>query len=294
MQPSTWRVGRPSVNAGTTVAGLIVAGQAANGPAIAPERDGCQIYDLALFPKLPFTFVYGGGFAAFLEEVEQGIRDAKEQHGVRIFNMSINTWNPVQRHSYSTLAAQLDAIADRHGVLIVNSAGNLKPAEARSPWPATPREILAYFAGRTSPDTICQPTESVRGLSVGALNCPGGPQLADTPARYSRRGSGLQVGIKPHFVHYGGSAPLTADHLTGLVSLQADGVAAHVCGSSYAAPLTARTLAELDRGTSNFLEPRTLRALAVHHADTPEPLTRRGSSIAASAIGRRYSITRPR
>ena len=116
----------------------------------------------------------------------------------------------------------------------------------------------------------------MRGLSVGALNCPAGPQLADTPARYSRRGPGLQVGIKPDLVHYGGSGPLLADHPTGLVSTKADGSAVHVCGTSFAAPLAARTLAELDRSTSNFLAPRTLRAFAVHHAETPEPLTKRG------------------
>lgn len=261
---------------GSSVAGLIVAGQAANGPSVAPERDGCQIYDLALFPNIPFNFVYSGGFADFLEEVEQGIREAKEDHGVRIFNMSINSWNAVQRHSYSTLAARLDAIADRHGVVIINSAGNLKRAEARSPWQKTPREILAYFAARTEPDTICQPTETVRGLSIGALNCPEGPQLPDTPARYSRRGPGLQVGVKPDLVHYGGCAPLVSGHSTGLVSAKADGSPVHVCGTSFATPLTARTIAELDQSTSNFLAPRTLRALSIHHANTPEPLTKRG------------------
>lgn len=91
---------------GSNVAGIVVAGQAANGPAIALERDGCQIYDIALFPKLPFDFVYSGGFSDFLEEVEQGIREAKDEQGIRIFNMSINTWNAVQRHSYSTFAAR--------------------------------------------------------------------------------------------------------------------------------------------------------------------------------------------
>lgn len=281
---SRWTLGRfdhltpTQVDAvhGSNVAGIIVAGQAANGPAIAPERDGCQLYDLALFPKLPFNFVYSGGFSDFLEEVEQGIREAKDEHGIRVFNMSINTWNAVQRHSYSTLAARLDAIADRHGVLIVNSAGNLKPADARAPWQKAPRDNLAYFAARTVPDTICQPTESVRSISVGALNCPGGPQIGDTPARYSRRGPGLQVGIKPDLVHYGGSGALVAGHETGLVSSKADGAAVHVCGTSFAAPLVARTLAELDLTTSHFLAPRTLRALAIHHADTPEPMTKRG------------------
>lgn len=266
---------------GTSVAALAVAGQAANGPAVAPEPDGCQIYDLPLFPKLPFGHVYPGGFAAFLEEVEQGVREAKDVHGVRIFNMSINTFNAVERHNYSALAARLDAIADRHQVLIVNSAGNLKGADVRAPWPKTPREVLAYFAARTAPDTICQPTESVRGLSVGALNPPGTAQVADAPARYTRRGPGLEVGIKPDLVHYGGAAPLAVDQTTGLVSAKPDGSATLVCGTSFAAPLAARTLADLDQKTSGGLAPRTLRALAIHHADWPAPLTKRGLRVLA-------------
>jgi Subtilase family len=153
---------------GTKVASLVVGAQAANGPQIAPEQDGCEVYDIALYPRLPFNFHYRGGFTDFLEELEQGIREAKENHNIRIFNMSINCLTEVQRHSYSTLAARLDAIADRHGVLIVNSAGNLLRSEARRPWSASPRENLTYFAARTSPDTIYQPTETVRGVSVVA------------------------------------------------------------------------------------------------------------------------------
>jgi hypothetical protein len=281
---SSWTLGRfdhltteqVDANHGSKVAGLLVAGQAVNGPDIAPESDGCEIYDLALYPKMPFNFVYTAGFIDFLEEVEQGIREAKEQYGVRIFNMSINTLHPVQRHSYSTLAARLDGIADRHEVLIINSAGNLKRNEARSPWSKTPRENLQYFASRTSPDTVFQPTETVRGLSVGALNCPGGPHIPDTPARYSRRGPGLQVGVKPDVAHYGGSGPLVETDPTGLISAGLDGKTAHICGTSFAAPLVARALAELDVRTEQSLAPRTLRALLVHHADTPEPLRQRG------------------
>jgi hypothetical protein len=261
---------------GTKVATLILAGQAANGAAVAPEPDGCEVYDLALFPQLPFNFVYKGGFTDFLEEVEQGVREAKETYGIRIFNMSINCMTSVERHSYSTLAARLDAIADRHGVLIVNSAGNLKRDESRSPWARTPRENLNYFASRTSSDTVCQPTETVRGLSVGALNCPGGPHLADAPARYTRRGPGLQVGIKPDVAHYGGSAPLNEADPTGMVSAGMDGAPAYVCGTSFAAPLIARTLAELDLSTEQSLAPRTLRALMLHNAETPGPLAARG------------------
>jgi hypothetical protein len=225
---------------------------------------------------MPFSLVYKAGFTDFLEEAEQAIREAKQDHGIRIFNMSINCLTAVQRHSYSTLAARLDAIADRHGVLIVNSAGNLKRDEIRAPWARTPRENLAYFASRTLPDTVCQPTETVRGLSIGALNCPNGPQLPDTPARYSRRGPGLQVGVKPDLAHYGGCGPIRENDPTGLTSADPDGRSVHVCGTSYAAPLVARTLAELDLLTERSREMRTLRALTVHSAQTPEPLKARG------------------
>jgi hypothetical protein len=261
---------------GTKVATLMLAGRAANGPSIAEEPDGCELYDLALFPRLPFNFVFKRGFTDFLEEVEQGVREAKESFGIRIFNMSINCLTAVQPHSYSTLAARLDAIADRHGVLIVNSAGNLKRNESRSPWARTPRENLSYFAARTASDTVCQPTETVRGFSVGALNCPGGPQLADTPARYSRRGPGLQVGVKPDIAHYGGSAAMVESDSTGLVSAGLDGAPVHVCGTSFAAPFVARTLAELDLATEQLIAPRTLRALVLHSAQTPQPLQARG------------------
>jgi hypothetical protein len=261
---------------GTKVATLMLAGQAANGPSVAAEPDGCELYDLALFPRMPFNFVYKGGFTDFLEEVEQGVLEAKENFGIRVFNMSINCMTAVQPHSYSTLAARLDAIADRHGVLIVNSAGNLKRNESRSPWARTPRENLNYFAARTASDTICQPTETVRGFSVGALNCPGGPQIADTPARYSRRGPGLQVGIKPDIAHYGGSGPMVETDPTGLVTAGQDGAPVHICGTSFAAPFVARTLAELDLATEQFLAPSTLRALMLHSAQTPRPLQARG------------------
>lgn len=281
---SDWTIGRfdhlgPSdveVSHGTRVAALIVAGQAANDPSIAPEADGCEVFDLALFPRLPFSFVYPAGFTDFLEEVEQAVREVKESHNVRVFNMSINCLTAVQRHSYSALAARLDAIADRHGVLIVNSAGNLKRDEVRSPWARTPRENLAYFAARTLPDTICQPTETVRGLSVGALNCPVGPQLGEVPARYTRRGPGLQMGIKPDVAHFGGCGPLRENDPTGLISADADGSSLSVCGTSYAAPLVARTVAEVDLLTEQSLATRTLRALVLHNSEVPRPLRLRG------------------
>jgi hypothetical protein len=77
---------------------------------------------------------------------------------------------------------------------------------------------------------IGYPTGLVRAISY----------RRDAPARYSRRGPGLQVGIKPDLAHYGGCGPLNDDDPTGLKSADSNGQTVHVCGTSYAAPLIAR------------------------------------------------------
>jgi hypothetical protein len=45
---------------------------------------------------------------------------------------------------------------------------------------------------------------------------------------------------------------------TGLVTAGQDGAPVHICGTSFAAPFVARTLAELDLATEQFLAPSTL------------------------------------
>jgi hypothetical protein len=86
--------------------------------------------------------VYGQrGFEAFLEELEAAIAEARDQHGVRVFNVSLNVVAPVDPDTYSIYAARLDDIQDRLGVLIVNSAGNLHGNEWRRPWPAKPAQV---------------------------------------------------------------------------------------------------------------------------------------------------------
>ena len=58
--------------------------------------------------------VYGQrGFEAFLEELEAAIRDARDDFGIRIFNMSLNLRSPVEQNQYSVYAARLDEIQNR-------------------------------------------------------------------------------------------------------------------------------------------------------------------------------------
>ena len=261
-------------NHGTLVAGMLVAAQGANGREIGRESDGCELVDIPLMPRRRFLDIYGPrGFEAFLEELEAAVAEARESHGVRVFNMSLNIRSPVEQDFYSIYAARLDEIQDRHGVVIVNSAGNLDGADWRAPWPGRPGQALAALATRTNPDTVYMPCESVRAVAVGAVNPPGGAHLAGAPTTYTRRGPGMRVGMKPDLAHYGGVGDPKSPAVTALASCDAAGAITETRGTSFAAPLVAKTLAALDIATGQRLETRTLRAFLVHNASVPECLT---------------------
>ena len=160
-------------------------------------------------------------------------------------------------------------------MVIVNSAGNLDGAEWRAPWPLKPGQALAALAVRTGPETIYMPCESVRALAVGAVNPPQCKHRVGTPTTYTRRGPGLRVGIKPDLAHYGGAGDNTKLDHTGFRSCAHDGTTSQIRGTSFAAPLVAKTLAALDIRTGEKLDPRTLRAFLIHNAETPKALNSR-------------------
>lgn len=271
---------------GSMVAGILVGARGANGAEVGREEDGCDIFDIPLMPTERFLDVYGvRGFEAFLEELEAAVVEARDTHGVRVFNMSLNVTSPVEQNLYSVYAARLDEIQDRHGVLIINSAGNLQGAEWRPPWPRRPRQAIEALACRTNPDTIFMPCEGVRMLAVGALNPPDGAHIAGAPATYTRRGPGLRVGIKPDLGHYGGVGDST-NEATALATCAMDGSRCDTRGTSFAAPLVAKTIASLDIMTREELTVRTLRAFAIHNAVIPECLSNRSlKEIARQFVG---------
>ncbi len=140
----------------------------------------------------------------------------------------------------------------------------------------TPLSMSCATLPRASPkDTIFKPA-SVRSISVGALNPPGCGQVEGAPTVYTTRGPGLQVGVKPDVAAFGGAGSTAPGASTGLSSINPAGVRQAVAGTSYAAPLVARALAGLDAATEGGLTTEALRALLLHHAAVPEPLTKRG------------------
>lgn len=182
-----WVVGRWNILAdehvdashGTFIAALLVAGSAMN-PGTLTEADGLEIYDARVYPSDPTFSQYYLNLDDFFNEMEAAIIEARNQHGVRVFNLSINVVTPVVPDTYSRWASRLDRFADDHDVIIFTSVGNLD--DHRPEWPESHDVALAMLASAQN-DTILTPAESARNASVGAVNPPGmANAIAHAPA----------------------------------------------------------------------------------------------------------------
>ncbi|MEN9659194.1 MAG: hypothetical protein RL571_2659 [Pseudomonadota bacterium] len=258
---------------GTFIAGLISAGAALNKNTPQLQETPCKFYDMGLFATDPNEFrkLFPKGFYDFLQQLDFEIPDAKK-HGVRIFNMSLSMSLPVEDDSYSFFASVIDEISDNHDVIFVLPAGNLDSAFSRDPWPSTPEDILAMLAKyrHSGKDRILQPCESIRSISVGALE-PASEVNALKPSTYTRRGPGPALGIKPDLAQVGGFSKLDA----GLYSVNPAGNKVSGCGTSYAAPLVAKSLAILNSSIEGNISREVLISLLIHNANYPKPLNKK-------------------
>jgi hypothetical protein len=191
--------------------------------------------------------------------------------GARVFNMSLALERQVADDSYGQFAAQIDSMVDEHDVVFVLPAGNLPIALCRSDWPDDANSTLQMLAEyrHAGKDRILQPAESIRAIVTGAVNPPTCAGAALRPANYTRRGPSAALGTKPDVAHVGGRGKQNAHEL---VSLDQAGLLVDGCGTSYAAPLVARLLANLDHQIQGYVERETLFALLVHHARPPDEL----------------------
>lgn len=276
---------------GTFIGGLLVAGRSLNAQPLIAEADGCELADLALLPAEhqpgAFAQYYPNGVLDFLDEVDASVAQLRQQYGVRVFNFSMNLQGEqADPDFYSAFAERLDRIADTTDSLFVISAGNLDSPHMRPEWPTDPIAALRTLAAARD-DNLLIPAESIRNVSVGAVNPE---QLEDCVAyalaSYSRRGPGLRSGVKPDFCHVGGAGRADPTMPTGLNSVNASGVLCHGCGTSYAAPLVAKTLAALDHAIEGDVSRETLLALLVHHSSLPKPLLAKAfSALARHLVG---------
>lgn len=277
---------------GTFISGLLVAAGPLNPSLLDPNRSACRIVDLKVLPADPgntgmlFGRYYPGGAAEFLDEIEDAVRDARKRHDVRVFNLSVNFDAPGDDTRYGFAAQRLDEIARRHDVIFVISGGNLQPSDQRAEWVTNPDTNLAALVRETR-TTISEPAESLFNVAVSALNPPGLPgQVPFALTRYSRRGPGLRGATKPDVAHIGGSGTydLIAGH--GLQSIDESGAEVTDAGTSFAAPLVARELADLDAAIQGDVPRETLLALLIHEAKMPKQLQKGAlGGVAAQLAG---------
>jgi len=251
---------------GTFIAGLLINGAAFN-PGQPIETDPCRFFDFDLFSedhnKLEENFEQG--FLGMMRQLDVQL-SALKQVGLRVINLSLNPEEMTDQNGYSPYAAILDQIADKHDVIFVISAGNLEGSEVRDRWPdsATPalQQLVSYRP--LGADRLYVPGETARNLTIGAFE-PVDANGRTRPARYSRRGPATAAGIKPDFAHIGGcvagSMPLCSiDHTCSIAPSE---------GTSYAAPLVAKTLALLDQRIEGRHPRELLMALMYHFAKMP-------------------------
>ncbi|WP_349904924.1 S8 family serine peptidase [Parafrigoribacterium humi] len=263
------------VSHGTFISGLLVAAGSLN-PFLHTQTHGCRIYDLDVLPSdpgetgIPFDNYYPGGVPDFMDEVETAVADYRQRHGVRVFNFSMNFHAAGDSSRYGYAAMRLDQIAAQNDVIFVISAGNLLTSQQRPEWSVNSESALASLANDTQ-SILSEPGESLHNVSVSALNPPGlEGQVPLALARYSRRGPGLRGATKPDFAHIGGSGSPRAGVGAGLFSVDELGQLVAGAGTSYAAPLVARRLADLDALIEGEVSREVLLALLVHYAHTPD------------------------
>ena len=262
---------------GTFIAGLVAGAYMLNPHAATYfEPSGCKFYDLDLFPKRELRQTYYGGDVDYLFDVlEEKIKIAKAQHNVRIFNFSFGLRVLGQRFGYSHYADRFDRIARTNDVILVISAGNLPQGGGRPTWPANHVEAVTMLAGFGADQRISQPAEHLLGVTVGAVNPPGmRGHEAHLPTTYTRRGPGVGGARKPDLCHIGGvEASAASGNRTGLTSFAVNGDCVENCGTSFASPSVAATIATLDQRLE-YSQPRELlMALPVHRARRAKPLT---------------------
>ncbi|MBL8517597.1 MAG: S8 family peptidase [Betaproteobacteria bacterium] len=266
----SWVVGRESSVAapyrntdhGTFVAGLICWGAELNPTVAGIDTNPCGIFDLQVIPNADPA---KGDTDGLLEtEFLGSLETALQQHSneFKVWNLSLGTDAVCSLHEFSEFAQELDNLQERYKVSFVISAGN---------YGTVPLLDYPRLAAQMDPGRITAPADSVLGITVGSVShvdyLRNGPRIHH-PAAFSRHGAGPNHIIKPDIVHYGGSCSLDGAHVAGVRSVSGAGTAEDI-GTSFAAPLVSRTLAQIYHQITPTPSPVLARALLTHHARDP-------------------------
>jgi serine protease AprX len=266
----SWVVGRDSQVApqyqnpdhGTFVAGLICWGAELNPTISGLESSPCGVFDLQVIPNEDPD--KGDTLALLENEFLVSLEAALQEHAnkYKVWNLSLGTDTVCSLDEFSALAEELDNFQEKYQVSFVISAGNY----VTPPLLDFPRTQQQLDVGR-----ITTPADSVLGITVGAVSHvdykTNGPK-EHHPSAFSRHGAGPNYVIKPDLIHYGGSCSTDFSHIAGIRSVNKGGSAENL-GTSFAAPLVSRTLAQIYHQITPTPSPVLARALLTHHARDP-------------------------
>lgn len=252
---------------GSFIAGLLANGHNFNRGQPG-ETEPCKFYDFDLYceDEAKFKANFNGGFIDMMRQLDAQL--AAKPASMRIVNLSLNPEVLADLNGYSYPAAILDELADKHDVIFVVSAGNLAGTEVRDRWPTDATSALQQIASypHFGADRVFVPGETARNITVGAL------ELFDRnttrPALYTRRGPATSAGIKPDFAHIGGCEATNRP----LVSANTSGGSRTWQGTSFAAPMVAKSLALLNHRIAGPKPRELLMGLMYHFAQVPAPL----------------------
>lgn len=266
---------------GTFISGLLVNGKTLNGEQICGEEDGCALVDLCIIPKTDSLFkaLYGPSLDPFIDELREGLEQIKEETGARIVNFSATISTGREIDEYTEFAQALDNLAKDLDMIFVISVGNLRDA-VRPAWTNIPEQNLASLES-VKPDIVNSPSESCLNISVAALNATNGGF-----ASYSRKGKGLNIMTKPDLVHIGGDGEKDPIRGHSLRSLDSGGKMVTNCGTSFSAPLVAKSLACYDKKIAGYTSREVLLALLIHNSVIPPAFNdKKYRSILLDTIG---------
>ena len=256
---SPWIIGRESYVAeserdydhGTFVAGLAIHASKLNDhPRFASESS--RILDVVALPK--DGSLLEDELLAILEDV------LKKYPKIKVWNLSLSCNEPCAQESFADLSIALDSLQDKYQTTFVVAVGNYLRKPLRG-WPAE---------GLGDADRVAPPADSVRALSVGSLahleRHSSKVQIGE-PSPFSRRGPGPVYIPKPEIVHYGGNCDENGSFAqTGIVSTSPSNQLAEDIGTSFAVPMVATTLANLDTALTASGSRSIKKALLVHSA----------------------------
>ncbi|MCA6445017.1 MAG: S8 family peptidase [Bacteroidetes bacterium] len=252
----------PCYDHGTFVASRCVFGDEIEQGVVGKELTPyCSIADLTVF-GLDVTGKLIGPSDFDLKIAIEEIVTANHST-IKVYNLSLGAPIPVKDFEFSDISKLLDFLSKKYKVLFVISAGNINSLLGSFP--------ADHFASPLS--RIGPPAESLLGLTVGSIakhtNTSALSQLNFVSA-FSRKGPGVDLGIKPEVVAHGGNVLKPYDFSTRIAAhgISKDGKS--LCcnvGTSHSAPLISQYAQRLF-DIYPKANPNLVKALLCHFSDT--------------------------